>query len=201
MAQREKNVLKNNPNNNQDSIITKNQTIQTIIQKILSDCIRSDRMVFSWYGSEDDNSQVLGKGRLFLVQLINPRKRTIKMNKVFTRNGISFKIIEKRNFTIKNKIFIKTSNPINKIYFINLMKLNNSIIRYRYKSKIFSKKIYRIGFKKLDPYHLIINVECDSGLFLRQFIEGRNFINPNISLALQNQCECLKFDIMDISLS
>jgi tRNA U54 and U55 pseudouridine synthase Pus10 len=131
------------------------------------------------------------------------------MNKVFTRNGISFKIIEKkdylenvkRNFRIKNKIFIKTSNPINKIYFINLMKLNNSIIRYRYKSKIFSKKIYRIGFKKLDPYHLIIHVECDSGLFLRQFIEGRNFITPNISLALQNQCECLKFDIMDISLS
>jgi tRNA pseudouridine synthase 10 len=209
MAQREKNVLKNNPNNNQDSIIRKNQTIQTIIQKILSDCIRSDRMVFSWYGSEDDNSQVLGKGRLFLVQLINPRKRTIKMNKVFTRNGISFKIIEKkdylenvkRNFRIKNKIFIKTSNPINKIYFINLMKLNNSIIRYRYKSKIFSKKIYRIGFKKLDPYHLIIHLECDSGLFLRQFIEGRNFITPNISLALQNQCECLKFDIMDISLS
>jgi tRNA pseudouridine synthase 10 len=209
MAQREKNVLKNNPNNNQDSIITKNQTIQTIIQKILSDCIRSDRMVFSWYGSEDDNSQVLGKGRLFLVQLINPRKRTIKMNKVFTRNGISFKIIEKkdylenvkRNFRIKNKIFIKTSNPINKIYFINLMKLNNSIIRYQYKSKIFSKKIYRIGFKKLDPYHLIIHLECDSGLFLRQFIEGRNFITPNISLALQNQCECLKFDIMDISLS
>src|SRR5215207_7635199 len=140
--------------------------------KVVSDCIRSDKMVFSWYGSEDDNSQVLGKGRLFLVQLINPRKRTIKMNKVFTRNGISFKIIEKkdylenvkRNFRIKNKIFIKTSNPINKIYFINLMKLNNSIIRYRYKSKIFSKKIYRIGFKKLDPYHLIIHVECDSGL-------------------------------------
>jgi len=84
---------------------------------------------------------------------------------------------------------------------MNLMKLNNSIIRYWYKSKIFYKKIYRIGFKKLDPYHLIIIVECDSGLFLRQFIEGQKFINPNISLALHNQCECLKFDIMDISLS
>jgi tRNA U54 and U55 pseudouridine synthase Pus10 len=187
----------------------KNQTIQRIIEKTLSDWIRSDRMIFSWYGSEDANSQVLGKGRLFLVHLINPRERTIKMNKVFTRNGISFKIIEKkdfienvkRNFRIKNKIFIKTSNPINKIHVMNLMKLNNSIIRYGYKSKIFYKKIYRIGFKKLDPYHLIINLECDSGLFLRQFIEGQKFIHPNISLALHNQCECLKFDIMDISIS
>ena len=80
------------------------------------------------------------------------------------------------------------------------MKLNNTIIRYRYKSKIFYKKIYHIGFKKLDTYHLIITIECDSGLFLRQFIEGRNFIKPNISLALHNQCECLKFDILDISL-
>lgn len=209
MAQREKNVLKNNHIYNHDSIISKNQTVQTIIQKTLSNCIRSDKMVFTWYGSEDDNSQVLGKGRLFLVQLINPRERTIKINKVFTGDGISFKIIEKkdllqnvkRNFRIKNKIFIKTSNPINKIHFINLNELNNSIIKYRYKSKILYKKIYHIKFKKLDPYHLIINIECDSGLFLRQFIEGRNFIKPNISLALHNQCECLKFDIMDISLS
>jgi tRNA pseudouridine synthase 10 len=209
MAQREKNVLKNNHIYNHDSIISKNQTVQTIIQKTLSNCIRSDKMVFTWYGSEDDNSQVLGKGRLFLVQLINPRERTIKINKVFTGDGISFKIIEKkdllqnvkRNFRIKNKIFIKTSNPINKIHFINLTELNNSIIKYRYKSKILYKKIYHIKFKKLDPYHLIINIECDSGLFLRQFIEGRNFIKPNISLALHNQCECLKFDIMDISLS
>lgn len=206
MAQRENDVLNNN---NLDSLTSKNQTIQTIIQKTLSDSIRSDRMIFSWYGSEDDNSQVLGKGRLFLVQLINPRQRKIKINKIFTDNGISFKIIEKkeflenikRNFIVKNKIFVKTTDPINKIHFFNLMKLNNTIIRYKYKSKIFYKKIYNIGFKKLDPYHFIINIECDSGLFLRQFIEGRDFIKPNISLTLHNQCECLKFDILDISLS
>lgn len=209
MAQREKNSLKNDPNGNHDEIISKKQTIETIIKKTLSNCIRSDRMVFTWYGSEDDNSQVLGKGRLFSIQLINPRERTIKINKVFTDDGMSFKIIEKRdffgnikrNFRIKNKIFIKASNPINKIHLIKLMKLNNSIISYRYKSKTISKKIYYIRFKKLDPFHLIINIECDSGLFLRQFVEGRNFIEPNISLVLRTQCECLKFDIMDISVS
>ncbi|MGZ5509540.1 MAG: hypothetical protein ACXWFC_03565 [Nitrososphaeraceae archaeon] len=209
MAQREKNSLKNDPNGNDDKIISKKPTIETIIKKTLSNCIRSDRMVFTWYGSEDDNSQVLGKGRLFLIQLINPRERTIKINKVFTDDGMSFKIIEKRdifgnikrNFRIKNKIFIKASNPIDKIHLIKLMKLNNSIISYRYKSKTIYKKIYYIKFKKLDPFHLIINVECDSGLFLRQFVEGRNLIEPNISLVLHTQCECLKFDIMDISVS
>ena len=209
MAQREKNILKNDSNGNHDEIISKQQTIETIIKKTLSNCIRSDKMVFTWYGSEDDNSQVLGKGRLFLIQLINPRERTIKINKVFTDDGMSFKIIEKRdffgnikmNFRIKNKIFIKASNPIDKIHLIKLMKLNNSIISYRYKSKTLYKKIYYIKFKKLDPFHLIINIECDSGLFLRQFVEGRNLIEPNISLVLHTQCECLKFDIMDISVS
>ena len=209
MAQREKNILKNDSNGNHDEIISKQQTIETIIKKTLSNCITSDKMVFTWYGSEDDNSQVLGKGRLFLIQLINPRERTIKINKVFTDDGMSFKIIEKRdffgnikrNFRIKNKIFIKASNPINKIHLIKLMKLNNSIISYRYKSKTLYKKIYYIKFKKLDPFHLIINIECDSGLFLKQFVEGRNFIEPNISLVLRTQCECLKFDIMDISVS
>ena len=209
MAQREKNDLKSCPIDVHDQKISKKQSIETIIQNTLLKYIRSDRIVFTWYGSEDDNSQVLGKGRLFLIQLINPRNRTIRINKVFTNNGISFRIIEKndfienvkRNFRIKNKIFIKASNPINKIYLTKLMKLNNSIIKYCYKSKIIYKKIYSIRFKKLDPFHLIIDIECDSGLFLRQFIEGRNFIEPNISSVLSNQCECLKFDIMNISIS
>ena len=209
MAQREKNDLNGCSFDVHDQKILKKQSIETIIQKTLSNYIRSDRIVFTWYGSEDDNSQVLGKGRLFMIQLINPRNRTIKINKVFTNNGISFKIIEKkdfienvkRNFRIKNKIFIKASNPINKIHLTKLMTLNNSLIRYCYKSKIIYKKIYYIRFKKLDPFHLIIKIECDSGLFLRQFIEGRNFIEPNISSVLSNQCECLKFDIMNISIS
>jgi tRNA pseudouridine synthase 10 len=209
MTQREKNVLTSYPIDDHDQKILKKQSIEAMIQKTLSNYIKFDRIVFTWYGSEDDNSQVLGKGRLFLIQLINPRNRTIKINKVFTNNGISFKIIEKsdfienvkRNFRIKNKIFIKASNPINQIHLSKLMKLNNSIIRYCYKSKLIYKKIYYIRFKKLDPFHLIINIECDSGLFLRQFIEGRNFIEPNISSVLSNQCECLKFDIMNISIS
>ena len=156
MAQIEKNVLNGCSIDDRDQKILKKQSIETIIQKTLSNYIRSDRIVFTWYGSEDDNSQVLGKGRLFLIQLINPRNRTIKINKVFTNNGISFKIIEKndfienvkRNFRIKNKIFIKASNPINQIHLSKLMTLNNSIIRYCYKSKIIYKKIYYIRFKK-----------------------------------------------------
>ena len=203
MAQREKNVLKSCPIVDHDQKILRKQSIETIIQKTLSNYIRSDRIVFTWYGSEDDNSQVLGKGRLFLIQLINPRNRTIKINKVFTNNGISFKIIEKKDFieNVRRNFRIKASNPINQIQLTKLRKLNNSIIRYCYKSKIIYKKIYYIRFKKLDPFHLIINIECDSGLFLRQFIEGRNFIEPNISSVLSNQCECLKFDIINISIS
>jgi tRNA pseudouridine synthase 10 len=166
-------------------------------------------MIFTWSGSEDDNSQVLGKGRLFYIHIINPRQRKVKLNKIFIHNGLNFKIIEKKDFLeyinlhfrVKNKIFVKTANPISNFSLISLKELNNSLIHYYHKSKFLYKKIYNIKIKKLDPFHFIIILECDSGLFLRQFIEGRTFMEPNISLKLNNQCECLKFDILDVSIS
>ncbi len=209
LTQKEKKGLENQCIDNSNFTIQKKQSIEMIIQKTLSNCIKSDRMIFSWCGSEDDNSQVLGKGRVFYIHIINPRQRKVKLNKIFSNNGLDFKIIEKKdflentnlNFRVKNKIFVKTANPIGNFYLRNLKELNKSIIRYYYKSKFIYKKIYNIQFKKLDPFHLIIILECDSGLFLRQFIEGRKLIEPNISLKLNNQCEFLKFDILDISIS
>jgi tRNA pseudouridine synthase 10 len=208
LTQKEKKGLENQCIDNSNFTIQKKQSIEMIIQKTLSNCIKSDRMIFSWFGSEDDNSQVLGKGRFFYIHIINPRQRKVKLNKIFSNNGLDFKIIEKKdflentnlNFRVKNKIFVKTANPIGNFYLRNLKELNKSIIRYYYKSKFIYKKIYNIQFKKLDPFHLIIILECDSGLFLRQFIEGRKLIEPNISLKLNNQCEFLKFDILDISI-
>jgi len=208
LTQKEKKGIENQYKDNTNFSIKKKQSIEMIIQKTLSNCIKSDRMIFTWSGSEDDNSQVLGKGRFFYIHIINPRQRKVRLNKIFNHNGLNFKIIEKKdsleninlNFRVKNKIFVKTANPINNFYLLNLKELNNSIIRYYYKSKLIYKKIYNIMFKKLDPFHFIIILECDSGLFLRQFIEGRSLTEPNISLKLNNQCECLKFDILDVSI-
>jgi tRNA pseudouridine synthase 10 len=208
-TQKEKKAIENQSEDNTNFNIQKKQSIEMIIQKTLSNWIKSDRMIFTWSGSEDDNSQVLGKGRLFYIHIINPRQRKVKLNKIFSHNGLNFKILEKKDFLeninlsfrIKNKIFVKTANPISNFYLLNLQELNNSIIRYYYKSKLIYKKIYNIKCKKLDQFHFIIILECDSGLFLRQFIEGRTLMEPNISLKLNNQCEFLKFDILDVSIS
>ena len=207
LTQKENNYKKNLQFENVvHSNINKNQSIETIIHNIISNYIKSDRTIFTWYGSEDDNSQVLGKGRLFCINLINPRERKIKMKKIFGHNGLKFKIIDKKDlvgnlnkkYIVKNKIFIQTTDSINNFYLIQLRKLNNSIIRYYYKSKYIYRKIYNLKIKKLDSFHLIIFLECDSGLFLRTFIEGKTFMQPNISSILKNQCKLLKFDILDI---
>ena len=207
LTQKKKKDIEYLSKDNSNFILQKRQSIEMIIQNTLSSYINSDRMIFTWSGSEDDNSQVLGKGRLFYIHILNPRQRKVKLNKIISHDGLHFKIIEKKdfleyinlNFRVKNKIFVKTANPISNFSLINLKELNNSFIRYYYKSKFIYKKIYDIKFKKLDPFHFIIILECDSGLFLRQFIEGRTFMEPNISLKLNNQCECLKFDILDVS--
>ena len=50
-----------------------------ISDKVIADTKGSD-VRFSWVGSEDKNSLVLGMGRPFFVEILNPKKRTFSNN-------------------------------------------------------------------------------------------------------------------------
>jgi tRNA U54 and U55 pseudouridine synthase Pus10 len=39
---------------------------------------------------------------------------------------------------------------------------------------------------------------AEGGLAIKQFVEGREYISPNVSTAANLQCECLFFDILDV---
>ena len=52
-----------------------------ISDKVIADTKGSD-VRFSWVGSEDKNSLVLGMGRPFFVEILNPKKRTFSNNTI-----------------------------------------------------------------------------------------------------------------------
>jgi tRNA pseudouridine synthase 10 len=190
-------------NNNQ------NKSIEMIIKRHLMDFTSCENVNFTWMGGEDQNSMVLGKGRFFIAQIINPKKRKIKKNIIFQEDGILFKIKEKKesikkytiNYISKTKAYVKTLFPVNNLNLLRLNQLKNSNIKYRNKTKIVQRKIYKISVKRLDEYDFVVTFLSDSGLSIKQFIEGKNWIEPNVSSYIGNKCTCIKFDVLDITVA
>lgn len=186
-----------------------NKSIEMIIKRHLMGFTSCETVNFTWMGGEDQNSMVLGKGRFFIAQIINPKKRKIKKNIIFKEDGILFRIKEKKesikkytiNYISKTKAYVKTLFPINNLNLLRLNQLKNSTIKYRNKTKIVQRKIYKISVKRLDEYDFVVTFLSDSGLSIKQFIEGKNWIEPSVSSYIGNKCTCMKFDVLDITVA
>jgi tRNA pseudouridine synthase 10 len=176
---------------------------------------------FTWIGSEDQNSLVLGSGRPFYVRVFNPKKRKLrkdndddnnnsKKTTTIKANGIKamltvindIPVIQPR-FTVKTKIHIRCENPLtNKILREKLVgSLPGSKVRFENKSKkIGVKSIHSAYIRQLDSNQFTLTIVADGGLMIKQLVGGEEYMRPNISELLGMKCKCVLFDILDVQL-
>jgi tRNA pseudouridine synthase 10 len=185
-------------------------SIQSIISKEILRITKGEALKFSWIGSEDENSLVLGSGRPFFVQIRNPK--TIQLNQKtlrFQEYGLFVNIEEfferlpeqPVQFIAKTRIVIQASRQIGKEGGLKIKSLANSIVVFqnqKNKSRSSAKRIYSIDIVKINNKIFELDVIADGGLAIKQFVEGREYISPNISAVANLQCKCLLFDILDI---
>ena len=63
--------------------------------------------------------------------------------------------------------------------------------------KVFPKRIYKIGYKKLGKTSFILDLLADGGIPIKSLIQNSD-LSPNVSELLKNQCKCKKFDFKNI---
>ena len=175
---------------------------------------------FTWMGSEDQNSLVLGSGRPFYVRIFNPKKRKLRKNnnnnnnnnnKKTTIKAIGIKailnvindmpVIQPR-FTVKTKIHIRCENALTrKILKKKLNSLSGSKVSFENKSKkIGEKSIHSVHVRQLDSNQFTLTIVADGGLMIKQLVGGEEYMKPNISELLGMKCKCVLFDILDVQL-
>jgi tRNA pseudouridine synthase 10 len=161
---------------------------------------------FTWIGSEDPSSLVLGSGRPFYLRIFNPKKRRIK-NKTIKGNGVkaTLKLIDNvpivhPRFIVKSKIQIKCENMLTKKILEKLNSLCGSIVSFENKSKKRAKSIYSVRTRQVDNNHFTLTIVAEGGLMIKQLVGGEEYMKPNISEILGCKCECSMFDIMDVQL-
>ena len=189
---------------------SEDSSIQSIISREILRLTKGEGLKFSWIGSEDENSLVSGSGRPFFVQIRNPKTIHLDERRLnFPRYGLSVNIEQffgklpeqPIQFIAKTRIVIRASRQMEEEEFLRIKSLANSRVVFRNqkkKLKSSEKRIYSLDIVKKSKEIFELDVVADGGLAIKQFVEGRECISPNISTAANLQCECLLFDILDV---
>ena len=182
------------------------QSIEEIISNFFIEKFHCKKIKINWIGGEDQSSLVMGNGRPFFANLLNPKNRNKILSKTFDLKAISLSELKKLTvqpkgfvaFKSEVSITVETEKQISLTKLKKLKILENSIIQDLSRDKKNSqKRIYKIEYKKIGKTRFILDLFADGGIPIKSFIQSHD-INPNVSDLIENQCKCIQFDFKNI---
>ena len=185
--------------------ISEFNSVEGVISKLIFKKFGGTTTKFTWIGGEDKSSLVLGSGRPFIVKLLNPSKRKIKLSD-YASDFISIfnlKIIDDSpktplKFSSLATIKISTDSKFDTENLKKLKNLKNSPIIVSEKSgKSYEKKIFDINYKKTSDQIILVKIRVEGGLPIKRFVIG-NDVTPNISETIGTHCIPEEFDFLEI---
>lgn len=186
--------------------VADSESIESIMTRNIVKITGGQSPKFSWIGSEDPLSLVLGQGRPFYVKVSNPRVRKPRRGK-FVQAGIEGRIVEvldevpstQERFLVKTRIACSCDRTIAQD---DIEKLKKSITgtqaKFENRSKMVVKRIHSVYARKTAEGELVLTIVADGGLPIKQFVGGEQYIDPNISSLLDAKCKCTAFDILKV---
>jgi tRNA U54 and U55 pseudouridine synthase Pus10 len=102
-------------------------------------------------------------------------------------------------FRVKTRIHAKCEKALTKQ---DMKKLNSLAgeVSFENRWKTATKKIHSARARRIGGNQFALTIVADGGLMIKQFVGGEEYMKPNISEILGAKCECVTFDILDVSL-
>ena len=183
-------------------------SVEGFVSRLLFDRIGGTSARFTWVGSEDRSSLVLGRGRPFFVKLCNPRRRH-RIRPIYSKNSAvavrNLKVIpalppQPMAFHSKVDAVISAGTRITPSA---LRKARASltppltVVVYDRSGRRTEKRISSVSVKRLSGHRLGLCIAAEGGLPIKRFVSGDDVV-PSVSSALGSDCSVDEFDFMDI---
>ncbi len=168
----------------------------------------SDRMKFTWIGSEDKDSRVYPPGRPFVVEVKSPVKRDPPRKFVVrSRKGLVSvsrgRVMPSRptslpSFRFRTEITARTAKRVADDDLSEVRRrFRRALVRFeRPNERPTSKMVYRAQARKRGTA-IVIDAVLDGGLPVKRFVSGE-LVSPSVSEVLKTEVRCRKFDIREV---
>ncbi len=177
-------------------------------------------------GREDVDARMLGKGRPFVIEISQPRKRFIDLKKLEEAvNAYAKGRVEVSDLQIVDKDFIrrvKKGEAAQKEYRVVVefekevsdedlklleQKLTGVIVKQRTPLRVLHRRadltrekyIYEVKVKKLSPKKAEMRVRCQGGLYVKELVSGdEGRTTPSVSEILGQKAKPIKLDVLNV---
>lgn len=202
-------------------------SIEELIGEPISKMFNAKKWKFHGAGREDVDARVLGRGRPFVIEVIEPKKRNIELESIAkVVNDLNKELVKiqdlayvskslVKDLKIRAKIAKKTYNVKIKVdggiseeelkhlveAFKNVTVEQRTPIRVlrRRADKIRRKRIYSVNAKIIsnDVFEAIIT--CQGGLYIKEVVSGDGGrTKPSFTEILNKKATCLELDVIDV---
>lgn len=195
----------------------KTESVESVISAYFITAFGAKKIKFSWIGSEDDESLVLGSGRPFYAEIIEPKTRKLTRTRRNAKlgNGIDLKgakLLGKKPasdvpFELIVEADIKTSKPVNETELRTLGKRFRNLEIRQYspnKQKFLRKKIVSFKATRMLAKNFKAMIRCEGGTNIKKLVAGNSIeVSPSISEVLGFHCETnpqKPFDILKVKI-
>ncbi|MBS7660206.1 tRNA pseudouridine(54/55) synthase Pus10 [Candidatus Bathyarchaeota archaeon] len=202
------------------------ESVEELISTPVLQFVGGVKASFHASGREDVDARMLGKGRPFVIEVSQPKKRFINLKELEAAiNEYAKGKVEVFNLFFANKSLvrkIKKAESARKRYRVIVeferevsdeelklleKKLTNVVVKQRTPMTVLhsrayltrEKYIYEVKVKRLSPNRIEMKVLCQGGLYVKELVTGDGGrTTPSVSEILNNQAKPLDLDVLDV---
>ncbi|MEM3442362.1 MAG: tRNA pseudouridine(54/55) synthase Pus10 [Candidatus Bathyarchaeia archaeon] len=205
------------------------ESVEELIEKPFLEETGGSKASFHASGREDIDVRMLGKGRPFVIEIAQPKKRFLDLKKLEEIVNLRAEgKVQISGLHFVDKVFIrklKKDEAFQKYYRVIIEferdvsdgelrlleeKLANSVIKQRTPLRVLHRRadltrekyIYKVRVKKLSPKRVEMKIKCQGGLYVKELVtgdEGRTA--PSVSEILKNKAEPIRLDVLNVIMS
>jgi tRNA pseudouridine synthase 10 len=182
-------------------------SVEGLVSKRLGALLGSKKFRFTWFGSEDPDSEVLPPGRPMVIESKNPRRRHPPRElRLRTGEGgmsvsglhVVSKRFERPAFVFTTRVLISAGRRVSGEDVGRLQReMRNALVQYRNnKGRLVDKKIYFVKARARGK-KITAEIKLDGGLPVKRLVSGEA-VSPSLSDAIGVPLRCERFDILRV---
>ena len=196
-------------------------SVEQLLAEIFLPEFGAKQLKFHGAGREDVDVLMLGNGRPFVVELIQPQKRIRDLKKIGKKINEKFKekiSVNSLELVEKGKVAEVKNSVHEKIYLakvlcesepnLELLKVDKLInveqrtpvrVEKRRTDMVRKKEVTILEVKKINEKEFGLKIKTSHGTYVKEFISGDDGRSiPSISSMLGIKCECTQLDVLKI---
>jgi len=202
------------------------ESVEEIIGKPFLDSTGGVDESFHASGREDIDARMLGEGRPFVMEIAQPKRRFLNLEKLgrtvnayakgkvevsdlwFADKDVVRKLKKGESAHKEYRVIIEFENKITvkDLRFLE-EKLANTVVKQKTPIRVLHRRadltrekyIYEVRVKKLSPKKAEMKTRCQGGLYVKELVtgdEGRT--TPNVSGILKNKAKPIALDVLNV---